>query len=196
MTVKRLSIALAALATAIVLGIGLTQLGGSSQTAEPSRLTLAQMQARLAGSPPALASLHAQANEVLPGGLPALTARLAALRGRPLVVNKWASWCGPCRSEFGVFQHVSVADGRDVAFVGIDSGDASPADALAFLHTFPVSYPSYYDHSGKAGLAVTDSTFTPVTVIYNGHGGKFIRQGPYLSAAKLEGDIRRYGLEG
>ena len=83
------------------------------------------------------------------------------------MVNKWASWCGPCRAEFGVFQRVSVTQGRGVAFLGIDSGDASRADAIAFLRAFPVSYPSYYDQSGQAGLAVTDSSFTPVTVFYN-----------------------------
>ena len=123
------------------------------------------MRARLAGSPPPLASLHAQAGRSCSVGLPALRARLASLHGRPVVINKWASWCGPCRAEFGVFQRVSLTRGRKVAFVGIDSGD-SRADAAAFLRSFPVSYPSYFDADGQAGLAVTDSTFTPVTVFF------------------------------
>jgi len=195
MTIKRSAAAVIALAVLALLLVGLLQLGGSPQASEPSRLTLAQMQGRLAGSPPALAALHAQANQVLPGGLPALRARLAALRGRPVVVNKWASWCGPCRAEFGIFQRVSVSQGRSVAFLGIDSGDETPQDASNFLRSFPVSYPSYYDHNDKAGLAITDSAFTPVTVIYNGAGGEFIHQGPYPSVAKLEQDIRRYGLD-
>ncbi len=195
MTIKRLSAAVIAVAVVAVLLVGLLQLGGSPQASEPSRLTLAQMRARLAGSPPALAALHAQASEILSGGLPALRARLAALRGRPVVVNKWASWCQPCRAEFGVFQRVSVTDGHSVAFVGIDSGDETPQNAISFLRTFPVSYPSYYDHSDQAGLAITDSAFTPVTVIYNARGGTFIHQGPYPSVAKLEEDIRRYGLD-
>jgi len=154
------------------------------------------MRARLAGSPAPLAALHAQAAELLPGGLGAVRARLAALRGYPLVVNKWASWCVPCRSEFGAFQRVSVAQGRRVAFIGLDSGDSSLDDARAFLRSFPVSYPSYYDKSGQAGAAITDSAFTPVTVFYDSRGMEYIRQGPYLSSAKLEQDVRRYALDG
>jgi cytochrome c biogenesis protein CcmG/thiol:disulfide interchange protein DsbE len=196
MTPKRLTIVLAAAAVLVLLVVGLLQLGDSSSpTVAPSTLTLGQMRARLSGSPPVLAALHAQANELLSGGLPALRARLAALRGTPVVINKWASWCEPCRDEFGVFQRVSVSRGREVAFIGIDSSDYSRADAHAFLRSFPVSYPSFYDQSGQIGLAVSDSTFTPVTVFIDRHGGKFIRQGPYLSVAKLEQDVARYALD-
>jgi len=150
---------------------------------------------RAVAPPPWLAALHAQASQLLPGGLPALRARLAALRGTPVVINKWASWCEPCRAEFGVFQRVSVSRGREVAFIGIDSSDYSRADARAFLRSFPVSYPSFYDQSGQVGLAVTDSTFTPVTVFIDRHGSRFIRQGPYPSVAKLEQDVERYALD-
>jgi thiol-disulfide isomerase/thioredoxin len=194
MTPKRLSIALAAAVVSVLLVIGLLQLGNSTPAPAPSTLTLAQMRTRLSGSPPALATLHAQASTILSGGLPALRARLAALRGTPVVINKWASWCEPCRAEFGVFQRGSVSRGREVAFIGIDSGDYSRADARAFLRSFPVSYPSYYDQNGQAGLTITDSTFTPVTVFFNRSGGEFIHQGPYLSVAKLERDIARYAL--
>jgi len=196
MTPTRVSIAAVGAALLALLAVGLIQLAGSgAPSTAPVKLTLAQMRERLAGSPPALAALHAQAGEVLPGGLGALRARLAALRGRPVVINKWASWCQPCRSEFGAFQRASVAQGREVAFVGIDSADTSRADALAFLRSFPVSYPSYYDQSGQAGTAITDSTFTPVTVFYDPRGRVFIHQGPYPSATKLEQDVRRYALD-
>jgi cytochrome c biogenesis protein CcmG/thiol:disulfide interchange protein DsbE len=194
MTPRNLAIAAVAAAASVLLIVGLVQLKASPTTA-PSTLTLSQMRARLAGSPPALAALHAQAGEILSGGLPALRARLATLRGVPVVINKWASWCQPCRAEFGVFQRVSVSLGHQVAFIGIDSGDTSRADALAFLHAFPVSYPSYYDQSEQAGIAITDSGLTPVTVFYDRRGSKFIYQGPFPSVAKLEQDVARYALD-
>lgn len=195
MTPRRISIAAASAALLALLVLGIVQLAGSSTgPTRPSKLTLAQMQASLAGAPAPLAALHAQASRLLPGGLPALQGRLARLRGQPIVINKWASWCVPCRAEFGAFQGASVALGRKVAFIGIDSGDTSRGAAAAFLRSFPVSYPSYYDQSGAAGSAVTGSSFTPVTVFFDSRGGEYIHQGPYPSRAKLEADVRRYAL--
>lgn len=195
MTFKRLTIAAAVAAVIALLAVGLVQLGSTASTAPTARLTTAEIRARLSGAGEPLAALHAQASLVLSGGLPALRARLAKLRGTPLVINKWASDCEPCRGEAPILEHVSVSRGREVAFVGIDSGDASRSEALAFLRSFPVGYPSYYDPTGQMGLAITDSDFTPVTVFFNRAGGEFIHQGPFPSVAKLEQDIDRYALD-
>ncbi|HTR89206.1 MAG TPA: TlpA disulfide reductase family protein [Solirubrobacteraceae bacterium] len=195
----RLLAALAGLAMAAVLAIGLVELASSgSSTSEQGLppLTAAQVRARLAGSPPPLAALHGEGNTILTGGRRALHARLAGLRGYPLVIDKWASWCVPCQSERAIFQRASTDLGRQVAFLGIDSADTSTRDAHAFLAPFPVSYPSYYDPSGSLGLTVTDSSFTPVTVFHDRAGAQYIHQGPYPSLAKLERDIRRYALTG
>src|SRR5204863_9964663 len=98
----------------------------------------------LAGAPKPLAQLYAQADQLLPGGADAFQQRLAELRGHPVVVNKWASWCGPCRGEMPWFQREAAANGKRIAFIGIDSRD-SEAAAKQFLSEFPVPYPSYTD---------------------------------------------------
>jgi cytochrome c biogenesis protein CcmG/thiol:disulfide interchange protein DsbE len=195
MTPARWLLSIAALALLVLLVVGLVQLLGTArEPGAPAILTPAQISARLAGSPAPLAALHAQSDDILPGGERAARARLAALRGYPLVINKWASWCTPCQAERSVFARASVALGRSVAFLGIDSADTSLADARAFLRAVPVAYPSYYDHSGHLGETLTDSSFTPVTVFYDRAGQQYIHQGPYPSLAKLQRDIQRYAL--
>jgi cytochrome c biogenesis protein CcmG/thiol:disulfide interchange protein DsbE len=198
MSVRRTIVTLACSALAGLIVVGALELPGDSSTGGSAsmRLTPTQTSTLLAGSPPALAALHAQAGILLEGGSLALRSRLATLKGYPVVINKWASWCVPCKDEFGAFQRASAEYGRRVAFIGIDSQDTSRADAAAFLRSLPVSYPSYYDRSGSLGEQITDSPSTPVTV-FIARGGRlsFIRQGQYPSTAKLEQDIRHYALE-
>jgi cytochrome c biogenesis protein CcmG, thiol:disulfide interchange protein DsbE len=196
MTYRRAIVTFVCLAALVLIAIGVAELPrGSSGGSPTTRLTAAQTGALLASSPPPLAALHAQGGLLLDGGASALKARLAGLKGYPVVINKWASWCVPCKEEFGAFQRVSAEYGRRVAFIGIDSEDPKRTDASAFLKSFPVSYPSYYDPSGHLGVQVTDSSFIPVTVFMPLHGQPFIYQGQIPSAGKLREEIERYALD-
>lgn len=148
----------------------------------------------LAGAPAPLAALHRQGGQLLGGGQQAFAARLAALRGRPVVVNAWASWCGPCVAEFPLFQRTSVGYGTRVAFLGIDVDDGA-GDARAFLHKHWVSYPSYADPDRRIARSAGATTGVPTTVFY-GRDGRvaYIHQGQYRDERQLRADIGRYAL--
>jgi len=150
----------------------------------------------LAGSPAPLAALHTQSNDLLPGGTTAFEKRLAALRGYPTVVNVWASWCGPCRFEFPLFQHAAADYGKRVAFLGIDSQDSDDA-ASTFLAEVPVPYPSYTDPDKGIAESLGASLGLPDTAFYDRRGNLVeLKQGPYRDAAELHADIERYAVGG
>ncbi len=147
----------------------------------------------LAGSPAPLAALHAEADRLLPGGTEAFERRIAALKGYPVVVNMWASWCGPCRFEFPTLQKLSARYGRRVAFLGVDSQD-SDAAASTFLEEAPVPYPSYTDPD-KEIFAALHATGLPDTAFYDRSGKLvYLKQGPYTDTKELEADVERYAL--
>jgi thiol-disulfide isomerase/thioredoxin len=182
---------LAAVALVAVLVIGLTQAGGGSgdSATEGKPFDLAQAERQLAGAPAPLAALHEQSNQLLDGGRDAFDARLRGLRGHPVVINKWASWCGPCRAELPILQRVSTERGKTIAFVGVNARDKRPA-AERFAARYPVPYPSYEDPAERIARALEAPSNFPVTVFVDERGRTvFTHQGGYRSAADLEADI-------
>jgi cytochrome c biogenesis protein CcmG/thiol:disulfide interchange protein DsbE len=170
---------------AVIAGCG----SGSPKSEAPSAAAASRA---LAGSPSALASLHSQANQILSGGASAFKARLASLEGHPVVVNKWASWCGPCRAEFPMFQRLSVQLGKSVGFIGVNTQD-NVGDAKRFLSKYPVSYPSYEDPDSKIAEVFNGIATFPATAFYDASGKlQYMHQGQYPSEQKLRADIRRY----
>jgi cytochrome c biogenesis protein CcmG, thiol:disulfide interchange protein DsbE len=148
----------------------------------------------LSGAPAPLAKLYGEANHLLPGGKDAFEARVASL-GYPVVANVWASWCGPCRYEFPMFQEASAKWGKKVGFIGVDSED-SEAEAESWLAGHPVPYPSYYDPNYEVAASYK-ATGPPDTAFYNAAGKLvYVKLGQYAHAAELEQDIERYALKG
>ena len=133
------------------------------------------------------------APKLLAGGVPGFTARLKRAKGRtPVVVNKWASWCPPCRAEFPFFRRQAEKRRGRVDFLGVDSDDHD-GDARAFLRENPVPYPSYSDPKSEVAAVFKAVQAFPDTAFYDRRGGlAFVHQGGYTSEAKLAADIDRY----
>jgi cytochrome c biogenesis protein CcmG, thiol:disulfide interchange protein DsbE len=102
----------------------------------------------------------------LGGGRPV---HLAGLRGRPTVLNLWASWCTPCREELPVLQDFyQRADGK-VRMLGVDFEDTQPEAALKLLEASGVTYPQVadFDKAIDEGLGRHP---VPMTVLLNADG--------------------------
>lgn len=148
------------------------------------------------GLPAPLAENASQANRIIDGSTEALDAKLNDLRGFPVVVNQWGSWCPPCRAEFPFFADVAEAHLKDVAFVGVDVQDDRGA-AEEFLEELPVPYPSIYDEGADAVRSLGWTQVSPTTWLIDERGEIVAqRPGPYPDAPALEADIERYLLRG
>jgi thiol-disulfide isomerase/thioredoxin len=165
---------------------------GNGDAGNPdSGLTPEEAQAPLEDAPPQLAAIRDQANELLGGGNDAFKQRLEELKGTPVVVNKWASWCGPCRLEFPFFQAPAEERGTEVAFLGIVTNDSEDA-AATFLEELPLPYPSYLDPDSVIAREIKSIAF-PATAFYDRAGELvFTKQGQYEDEAALAADIERY----
>lgn len=187
---KDLSLGVRAWLTAALVGVAVVGCGSEEpQSAAPGRVAEARA---FEDAPAPIAALHRQANELLGGGADAFRARLAELRGLPVVVNKWASWCPPCRAEFPFFQRQALKRAKTVAFVGVNSNDNSD-DARRFLDDFPVPYPSYEDPDLGVARVFKGHLAFPTTAFYDSTGELvYVKQGGYADEAGLAEDIDRY----
>jgi cytochrome c biogenesis protein CcmG/thiol:disulfide interchange protein DsbE len=87
---------------------------------------------------------------VLDGHAGSATLHLADLKGKAVVLNFWASWCGPCTDETPFLQKSWVSlQKQSILFIGID-GPEKVGDALKFLHRYGISYPIVQDTINSA----------------------------------------------
>lgn len=113
---------------------------------------------------------------------------LATLRGKPLVLNIWGSWCAPCRKEAPELQAAYRQLQPGASFVGINSKD-SPAAALAFQRRFGVGYPSVVDTGGlllQLRGAIGPISY-PTTLVLDGRGRIAARVSGAVTTATVTG---------
>lgn len=163
---------------ALVLALPVLLAGACART-EPVSGMAPDPGAILAASPTALPD----------GDFPTYLAVLRRARGAPLVVNVWASWCGPCQAEAPDLARVAGAYAGRVRFLGIDVLDARPS-AQAFVRQAGWPYPSLYDPNGeirdRLGLVGQ-----PVTLLYDADGRLVATQVGPISAEQLSAWLDR-----
>ena len=174
--VRRPFIWIAAAAAALVAVGAITTLSGDRETTSPD----GPIVATVSGPMPALSGTTLQGATVDP----------ATYRGRPVVVNFWATWCGPCRREQPTLAAAERAAGADgPVFIGVLYRDNAAA-GRAFIDRYHVPYPSLRDPSGSLAYRF-DLLGMPSTIFIDASGQMRYRVTGALDAATLRDLIAR-----
>ena len=149
----------------VALGAGLLGLGASLLTTGPGPLlrteigqrTLQGVMSATAPAPPANIEVARRGAPIPALRLPDIAGKPVAIPGdfggRPLLINLWASWCGPCIEEMPELQRYSAEQGANgVQVVGIALDDRAAVEA--FLRRIPVGYPILLDQAGPTDAGV------------------------------------------
>jgi thiol-disulfide isomerase/thioredoxin len=113
---------------------------------------------------------------------------LSQLKGTPVVVNVWASWCVPCEAEAPLLKAAAQAN-PGVQFVGVDILD-SRGGATKFIQTHSIPYPSVFDPTGAIRNHL-GSFGQPVTVFYSAQGEVAAKVDGQIGAQTLAADIAK-----
>ena len=107
--------------------------------------------------------------EAMMHGLNGPDRALSQYRGKPLLINVWASWCGPCRMEMGSLERLAWADqGKRFAIIGISTDDSQPA-AKAYLRSANATLNHYIDRALELENMLGAERL-PLTVLVDANG--------------------------
>jgi cytochrome c biogenesis protein CcmG/thiol:disulfide interchange protein DsbE len=146
--------------------------------------------------PPKLAANVKDADRFIGEGEDDFRERIERLRGYPVVVNQWASWCEPCRFEIPFFKSMTAKFRARVAFLGLDMQDDRGA-AEDFMRELPSGFPSIFDPDASVTRSLGGGRASPTTFFLDEQGEVVnVKIGAYATAELLDEDIRRHALGG
>ncbi|NVO06495.1 MAG: TlpA family protein disulfide reductase [Rhodoferax sp.] len=135
-----------------VLAVALLQPGGPAQAASPGEVPV--------GAVLREARMH---------GLNGPDRQLSQYRGKPLLINVWASWCGPCRMEMGSLERLAWNDqGKRFTVIGISTDD-SEAAAKRYLQSANATLNHYLDHALELEQML-GADHLPLTILVDANG--------------------------
>ena len=108
---------------------------------------------------------------------------LVGQRGRPVVVNIWASWCAPCRTEMPLLQKAADTYAGQAVILGVASNDDQSA-AATFLDKLRITYPNVFDPSGQIRFALGLTAY-PTTYVFGTDGAIRARVDGGISEQRL-----------
>jgi cytochrome c biogenesis protein CcmG/thiol:disulfide interchange protein DsbE len=117
--------------------------------------------------------------------------KLSELKGKVVLVNFWASWCQPCRTEAADLESAwqSYAEKGQVVFLGVDYVDTEP-EARSYMTDFNISYPNGPDMGTRISQIFNRNLGVPETYVIDQEGIlRFIQIGPFQSVAEIQSVI-------
>jgi thiol-disulfide isomerase/thioredoxin len=121
--------------------------------------------------------------------------RLSDFRGKPVILNFWATWCAPCRAEFPEFQKAAVDNADRLVIIGVNNTTADQPDLVPdFLKEFGVTFPIVLDEKGET-IKTYRILGLPTTVFIDSNGiVNEVFTGP-LNKAYIESKISELNVE-